>query len=83
MKKSQTDINAREYMAADRPLWRRSIYQATAKFETNRLLHEAEKRQRRKEREMSQHLHVSWHLLPTLQQDLQINNRALESRQVT
>ena len=45
--------------AAYRPLWRRSIHKATAKFETNQLLREAEKRHRRKEREMSQHLHVS------------------------
>ena len=43
MKKDQIDINAWERMAADRPLWRRSIYQATTKFETNRLLQEAEK----------------------------------------
>ena len=56
--KGQTDINAWEVMAADCPLWRRSIYQATAKFETNRLLHEAEKRLRRKDREMYQRLHV-------------------------
>ena len=59
-KKHQIDINAWELMAADRPLSRQSIYQATAKFETNRLLHEAEKRQRGKEREMSQHVHVSF-----------------------
>ena len=55
-KKSQIDINAWELMAVDRPLWRRSIFQATAKFETNCLLHEAEKRQRRKERETSANL---------------------------
>ena len=51
-------------MAAESLLWRCSIYQATAKFETNRLLHEAEKRQWRKEREISQQLHVSFHLAP-------------------
>ena len=48
-KKGQIDINDWELIGADRPLWRH----ATAKIETNRLLHEAEKRQRRKEREMS------------------------------
>jgi len=36
----------------------RSIYQIMTEFETNRLLHEAEKRQRRKEKEMSQHFHT-------------------------
>ena len=59
MKKGQIEINAGEFIIVNRPLWRRSIYQATAKLETNRLLHEAEKRQMRKDREMSQHLHVS------------------------
>ena len=43
MKKWQIDINAWELVAADRPLWRRSIHQATAKLDTNRLLREAEK----------------------------------------
>ena len=55
-KKGQIDINAWELMAAARPLWRRSIQQATAKFGTNCLLHEAKKRQRRKERETSANL---------------------------
>ena len=44
---------------ADSSFCRRSKCQITAKFETNRLLHEAEKRQRRIDREMSKHLHVS------------------------
>ena len=59
MKICQIDINAWELLAAARPFWCRSIYQATAKFERNSRLHEAETRLRRKEREMSQHLHVS------------------------
>ena len=59
MKKCQIYINAWEFIAADRPFWRRSIYQATAKFETNRLRHGTEKLSRRKEKEMSQHLDVS------------------------
>ena len=85
MKKGQIDINAWELISADRPIWRRSIYQATTKFETNRLLHEAEKRQRRKEREISQHLLLPsiWHLLLTLQQYLQTNNPAIDSPQDT
>jgi len=29
-------INAWEFIAADRPLWHRSIYQATAKYETEK-----------------------------------------------
>ncbi|KAI0226435.1 hypothetical protein LSAT2_023019 [Lamellibrachia satsuma] len=58
MKKGHININTWEDMDADRLLWRRSIHQAPAHFETDRLLHEAEKRQRRKEREMSQHLHI-------------------------
>ena len=65
MKKGKIYINAWQLMAADRPLLCRSIYQKTAKFETNRLLHDAEKRQRIKEREMPQHLHASpFHLAP-------------------
>ncbi|KAI0218936.1 hypothetical protein LSAT2_029432 [Lamellibrachia satsuma] len=40
-------------MAVDRVLWCRSSHQEAARFETDRLLHETEKRQRRKEREMS------------------------------
>ena len=56
-KKGRININTWEDMAADRLLWRRSIHQAAARFETDRLLHEAEKRQSRKE-EMSQHLHI-------------------------
>ena len=59
LKKGQIDISTWELMAADRPLCRHSIYQATAKFETHRLLHQAEKRLRRKEREKSQYLHLS------------------------
>ena len=46
-KKGQIDISAWELMAADHLLWCRSIHHAVAKFETNRLLHEAEKRHRR------------------------------------
>ena len=52
------NINTWEDMAADRLLWRCSIHQAAARFETDYLLREAEKQQRRKKREMSQHLHV-------------------------
>jgi len=61
MKKDQIDVNTWELMAADHPRnINRNINQATATFETNHLLHEAQKRQRRKERrELSQHLHVS------------------------
>ena len=43
MKKGKIYINPWELMAADHPLWHCSIYQATTKFETNRLLHKAEK----------------------------------------
>ena len=77
MKKGKIDINAWERIAADRPLWRRSIYQKTAKFETNHLLFEAEKRQRGKERDVStsSRLPSVWHLLP--------KNRGLESPQGT
>ena len=35
MKKGQIDINVWEHVATDRPLWRRSIYHATANFEIN------------------------------------------------
>ena len=65
-KKSHININTWEDIAVDRLLWRRSIHQAAARFETDRLLHEAEKRQRRKEMEMSQHLnmHVMTHDQP-------------------
>ena len=55
-KKGHININTWEDMAADRLLWRRSVHQAAARFETDRLLHEAEKQQRRKEREKSQHI---------------------------
>ena len=58
-KKGHININTWEDRAADRLLWRRSIHQAAARLETDRLLHKAEKRQGRKEREMSQHLHIS------------------------
>ena len=57
-KKGHININTWEDMTADRLLWRRSVHQASAPFETDRLLHEAEKRHRRKEREMSQRLHI-------------------------
>ena len=57
-KKGHININTWEDTAVDRLLWCRSIHQAAARFETDRLLQEAEKRQRRKEREMSQHLHI-------------------------
>ena len=57
-KKSHISINTWEDMAADPLLCRRSIHQAAARFETDHLHHEAEKLQRRKEREMSQHLHI-------------------------
>ena len=61
-----------------------NIYHATAKFETNRLLHKAEKRQRRKERRLNIFTSPSiWHRLPTLQHDLQIKNQAHESPQDT
>ena len=58
IKKDHININTWEDMAANPLLWRRSIHQASARFDTDRLLHEAEKRQRRKGREMSQHLHI-------------------------
>ena len=58
VKKGHINVNTWKDMAADRLLWRRSIHQAAARFVTDRLLHEAENRQRRKEREMSQHLHI-------------------------
>ena len=80
MKKGLIYINTWEHMAANRSLWRHSTHQAMAKFHTTLLIHEAEKRHRRKWREMSQHRHVS-HLLPTLKQDLQLKNQALESPQ--
>ena len=92
VKKGQIDISTWELMAADRPLCRHSIYQATAKFETHRLLHQAEKRLRRKEREkengerevsISSRLPSTWHLLLTLPKNLQIKNRALELPQDT
>ena len=51
MAAARENVKSMSGMAADCQLWRRSIHQATAKFKTNRLLHEAEKRQR----EMSQH----------------------------
>ena len=44
MKKGQLNINTWEVMAADRSRWRHSIQEAMAKFEKNRLRHEAEKR---------------------------------------
>ena len=56
--KGHIKINTWEDMAADRLLWRRSIHQAAARFDTDRLLHEVEKRQRRNEKEMSQKLHI-------------------------
>ena len=72
-----------EEKPADHSLCRRSICEATAKFETYHLLHEAEKKQKRNndmgDFQVSSCLPSTWHLLPTLQQDLQINNRALES----
>ena len=52
MKKGQIDINAWTIIAAERQLWRRSVCQTIANFETNRLLHEAEKGQTKKEWEM-------------------------------
>ena len=58
MKKGHININTWEDMAADRLLWRCSIHQAVVRFETDRLFHEVAKRQRRKKREMSQHLHI-------------------------
>ena len=58
MKKGHININTWEDTAADRLLWRRSIHRAVARFKTVCLLHKAEKQQRRKEREMSQHLHI-------------------------
>ena len=63
MKKGQIYITAWELMAADRPLWRRTIYQATAKFETNSLLQGAEKGHRRK-KEIINMLTSSFHLAP-------------------
>ena len=58
MKKGDININTWEDMAADRLLWRRSIHQVAACFKTDRLLHEAEKRQRRKDRDVFQHLNI-------------------------
>ena len=37
-------------MTTDRPLWRHSIYQTAAQFETNRLLYETKIRQFKAER---------------------------------
>ena len=51
MKKGQFDISGNISL--------RIVHSGAAKFESNHLLHVAEKWQRRKEREMSQHLHVS------------------------
>ena len=51
IKKGQFDINGNISL--------RIVHSGAAKFESNHLLHVAEKRQRRKEREMSQHLHFS------------------------
>ena len=64
IKKGQIDINAWELIATGRPLWRRSIYQTKAIFETNRLFHEAEKRQRRKERRCLKIFMSPFHLEP-------------------
>ena len=85
MKKGPFDNNTWVDKAVDSSNWRSSIYQVTNKFETNHLLYEAEKRQRIKEREMSQHLHMS---IPastfcTLQQDVQHKNLGIEAPQDT
>ena len=80
IKKGQIDINAWGFIAADRPRWRRSLHQA--KKSTSRGEETAEEKGEG-DVSTSSRLPSIWHLLLTLQQDLQIKNVAIESPQDT
>ena len=79
MKKGQIYTNAWEHIAADRPLWRLSVYQATAKCERNRLLHDAEKH-RGERRGRFLNIFTSLHLEPPSGTSCSHSNNICRSR---